>query len=198
MTAAEIVADVRGGAAPRARCARGAPRPGRGARARDPRVQPGVGGRRAPIGRRGRRRGGAWRRSGAARRRPDRDQGQPAPRADSRRPALPASSKGGGRRTTRPSCSGCGPRARCSSARPTSTNSRWGRPPRTRRSARPATRTTHRACPAVRAAVRRPRSRPGSPRSASARIPAARSASRRRCAVLSGSNPRTEPSRGTA
>ena len=61
---------------------------------------------------------------------------------------------------------GASPPARSPSARPTSTSSRWARPPRTRRSGRPATRTTRRACRAARAAARRPRSRPGSRRSA--------------------------------
>ena len=53
-----------------------------------------------------------------------------------------------------------------SSARPTSTSSRWARAPRTRRSGRRATRTTRRGCPAGRAAAARRRSPPGSPRSA--------------------------------
>ena len=56
------------------------------------------------------------------------------------------------------------PPARSSSARPTSTSSRWARAPRTPRSARPATRTIPAACPAARAAAAPRRSRPGSRR----------------------------------
>ena len=58
-----------------------------------------------------------------------------------------ASSKVGARRTTRRSSSGSAPRARSSSARPTSTSSRWARRPRTPRSGPRATRTTSRVCP---------------------------------------------------
>ena len=94
---------------------------------------------------------------------------------------------------------GCGPPARSSSARPTSTSSRWARAPRTRRSGRPATRTTPAACPAARAAAARPPSPPGS-RALGVRhpTPAARSASRRRCAASSASSRRTVVSAATA
>ncbi len=138
MTAAEIAADVRAGEARRDRSARGAPRPRRRARAGDPRVQPRARRRGARRGRRGRRGGRARRGSRSAGRCPDRDQGQPARRVGSPRRARRASSKAGGRRTTRPSCNGCAPRVRCSSARRTSTSSRWVRRPRTPRSGRRA------------------------------------------------------------
>ena len=80
---------------------------------------------------------------------------------------------------------------RSSSARPTSTSSRWARAPRTRRSGRPATRTTPPGCRAARAAAARRPSPPGSPPSASAATPAGRSASRPRCAAWSASSRRT-------
>ena len=139
----------------------------RRARSRDPRVQPRARRRGARRGRRGRRRGRARRRPGPLAGVPDRDQGQPRARAASPttcssrilegwRPPYDAT-------VVRPAARR---RARSSSARPTSTSSRWARRPRTRRSGRRATRTTRRACPAGRAAGRRPRSRPGSRRSA--------------------------------
>ena len=81
-------------------------------------------------------------RSRAARRRAGRAQGQ---HVHARHPddVLVEDPRGlAARRTTPRSSSGCGRPARSSSARPTSTSSRWARAPRTRRSARPATRTT--------------------------------------------------------
>ena len=85
-----------------------------------------------------------------------------------------------------------------SSARPTSTSSPWARAPRTRRSARPATRTTPRGCRAA-AAVAVPRRLPrASHPSASAATPAGRSANRRRCAGSSASSRPTATSAAMA
>ena len=78
---------------------------------------------------------------------------------------------------------GCTPPAPSSSARPTATSSRWGRPPRTRRSVRRAIRGRSTGFRAGRAAVRPSRSPPGWPRSHSDRTPADRSGSRRPCAA---------------
>ena len=93
-------------------------------------------------------------------------------------------------------CKARGPAA-CS-ARRTWTSSRWARRPRTRPSARRATRGIPRACPAARAAARRRRSPPGSRRGRSAPTPAARSSSRRRSAATSACGRPTAPSRATA
>ena len=142
-TAVAIAAAVRAGEPPRRRRPRGAPRRDRRARGRDPRLQP-------RARRRGPRRGRGDRRR--RRRRATTPARSPACPSRSRTTCAPA-----GIPTT---CSSKilegwkppydatvverlrGRRRRRSSARPTSTSSRWARAPRTRRSGRPATRTT--------------------------------------------------------
>ena len=84
---------------------------------------------------------------------------------------------------------GCAPPARSSSAARTWTSSRWARRPRTRATARRATRGIPRARRAARRAARRRRSPPASCRSRSAATPAARSASRPRSRGVVGMKP---------
>ena len=184
-TAAEIAWNVRNGVTRAVDVVERHLADDRPARRRDPRVQPRsrrCGARSGGGDRRGACRSATTRVRSPACRWRSRTTCAPVPW---RRPARRRSSTAGRRRTTPRSSPGCATPGRSSSARPTSTSSRWVRAPRTRRSGRPATRTTRRGSRGDRAAVRRPRSPRTSPRSPSAPTPAARSASPPRCAASS-------------